>query len=213
MPYPEAMNQNLPGNYSQFPLLNPLQQRAQNQALTTALSGLQNRQQPSFDPIANQARRQFQTQTIPTIAERFTSMPGAGSQRSSAFTGALGNAGSQLESNLASLQSQFNLSNQAQENSLLSHLLQLGLGHNYEGALTNNPSFGSSLAPAASTFARLLPLLIAVGFGGLTGGPAGAVAGGASQLPALLSSGFGGGSSQGQFGQAFNPGGAFHLSY
>ena len=38
-------------------------------------------------------------------------------------------------------------------------------------------------------------------------------AGGASQLPALLSSGFGGGSSQGQFGQAFNPGGAFHLSY
>jgi hypothetical protein len=55
--------------------------------------------------IEDLARKRFQEETIPGIAERFTSM-GAGGQRSSAFQGALGRAGSDLESQLAALKQQ-----------------------------------------------------------------------------------------------------------
>lgn len=59
----------------------------------------------NFDPIEQQARSGFESTTIPTIAERFTSM-GSGASGSAAFARTLGSAGSELESNLASMKAQ-----------------------------------------------------------------------------------------------------------
>src|SRR3990167_60187 len=83
------------------------QQGAINQILGSGLQGLQQNKM-DFAPIAAQAREQFQQQTIPSIAERFTSMGGCGG-RSSAFGQQLGAAGAGLESSLAALGSQYGL--------------------------------------------------------------------------------------------------------
>src|SRR5277367_3365282 len=67
----------------QVSTLTPEQQQWQSQLGNQASQALQNPYE-GFQPIENQARSQFQTSTIPSIAERFTSM-GSGGQRSSAF--------------------------------------------------------------------------------------------------------------------------------
>lgn len=56
-------------------------------------------QNTDFGAIEDRARKQFHSQTVPSLAERFTAM--GGSQRSSAFQGALGQAGADLESQLS----------------------------------------------------------------------------------------------------------------
>ncbi len=65
-----------------------------------------------FNPIEAHATRQFNTQTIPGLAERFQAMGGQGTGNSSAFQGALGQAGSDLQSGLASLRSQYGIQQQ-----------------------------------------------------------------------------------------------------
>ncbi len=94
---------------------------------------LQNNKQFSFDPIAQKARSNFQSQTIPSIAERFTSL-GNGAQNSSAFQGALTGAGQNLDESLAALESQFGLQQQGQNNQQLMSLLSLLLQPQYENA-------------------------------------------------------------------------------
>lgn len=100
--------------YEQTPnKFSPEQQKALNQSLST---GMQNLQNPTagFEPIAQDARRQFNTQTVPGLAERFTAFGGGqGGQRSSAFQGALGSAGANLESQLAALRADYGLRNQS----------------------------------------------------------------------------------------------------
>lgn len=86
----------------QVPLYNQQQQQSMNQFLQ---QGLQN---SNFSGIENQAKQQFNEETIPGLAERFTSM-GQGAQNSSAFQGALGRAGAGLQTNLAALRSQYGL--------------------------------------------------------------------------------------------------------
>lgn len=85
----------------------------QKQGISSLLQrGLQNVDQqrtPSFQPIADRARKQFQEQTLPSIAERFTAM---GLQNSGYFPQVLGSAASDLESQLAALGSQFDLQQQ-----------------------------------------------------------------------------------------------------
>jgi hypothetical protein len=68
----------------------------------------QGQQNADWAPIEQNARTQFQKNTIPSLAERFTSM-GEGAQSSSGFQGALGSAASDLESQLAALRGQFGL--------------------------------------------------------------------------------------------------------
>jgi len=102
--------------------LTPQQLGWQSQAGNLAMQGLQNPYE-GFEPIEQQARTQFQTSTVPSIAERFTSM-GSGGQRSSAFQGALGQAGAGLESNLAALRSQYGLQNRGLSQNLLGQALQ-----------------------------------------------------------------------------------------
>lgn len=106
--------------------LTPEQLGWQQQAGQQAIQGLQNPYE-GFAPIANQAREQFQSSTVPSLAERFSAM-GTGGQRSSAFQSALGQAGSGLESNLAALQSQYGLQNR----SLLQNLLAQALTPSFD---------------------------------------------------------------------------------
>jgi hypothetical protein len=72
-----------------------------------------------FEPFANKARSQFQNQTVPSIAERFTRMGGT---RSSGFANTLGEAGAGMETDLAAQGAQFG-QNQQQ---LMQRLLGLG---------------------------------------------------------------------------------------
>lgn len=102
----------------------PGAQSALDFLLQSGQSGLQGLPQGGFDfaPIAQQARTQFNTETIPTLAERFTAL-GSG-QRSSAFESALGRAGAGLEENLAALKAQYDYNNfQNQQQHYLNRIL------------------------------------------------------------------------------------------
>lgn len=102
----------------------PGAQSAMDFLLQSGQSGLQGLPAAGFDfaPIAQQARTQFNTETIPTLAERFTAM--GNGQRSSAFEGALGKAGAGLEENLAALKSQYDYNNfQNQQQHYLNRIL------------------------------------------------------------------------------------------
>lgn len=177
---------NKPAETKQFQKFTPQQQGALNQLLTRGLSGVQNQQPLNFEPIAQQARTQFKTQTIPGIAERFESL---GSNRgSSGLIGSLGAAGAGLEQGLAALQSQYGLQSRNIENQQLQSLLGLGLQPQFENVyFAEEPGFLETAGgKIGSSILQFLPILL----GGLLGGPAGAAAGGAagSGLSALLSS-------------------------
>lgn len=148
-----------PSRVQQLRRYDTQQQSALHSLLSRGLAGLDNPQK-GFEPISDNARRQFQTQTIPGLAERFTSMGGSG-QRSSAFQGALGSAGSDLESNLASLGSQYGL----QQQDILLRMLGLGTQPSFNSVYIPRTEgfgeqFGSSIAGAAGkAFPQILQLL------------------------------------------------------
>ena len=97
----------------------------QGQPLINQLLGKLSTNKFDFGPIAAREVSRFNQETIPSLAERFTAMGSGGSQRSSAFQGALGQAGAGLSEALASLASQYGL----QERGLDQSLLQLLLGN------------------------------------------------------------------------------------
>lgn len=118
-----------PGKTQFFPTYQPNQQSVLDMLLGMGTQGLQ--QNPfNFQPIEDRARKQFTEQTIPSLAERFTALGTGGSQRSSAFTGRLGAAASDLESQLAELRAKYGLL--GQQNALSQ--LQLGLSPRFENA-------------------------------------------------------------------------------
>jgi hypothetical protein len=85
------------------PIYEQNQLGALNGALGQAQSGLglQGGMQDGMNPVEQQYTRNFAQNTVPGLAERFTSM--GGGQHSSAFQGALGQAGAGLNEDLASL--------------------------------------------------------------------------------------------------------------
>lgn len=114
-----------PELFQQIPKYSPNVMQGLESIFEQGLSGLQN-PQAGFEPIANQARNRFATQTVPGLAERFTAM--GGGQRSSAFQSSVGQAGSDLERNLAALGSQYGMQNRQ---GLLDQL-KLGLTPSFE---------------------------------------------------------------------------------
>lgn len=124
-----------PGRTEQFQRFNP-QQQGINTQLLDMLPGLLQRGtqgfQGGFAPIAQRARSQFQSQTIPSLAERFTAL--GGGQNSSAFQGALGQAGAGLEEGLAGLESKYNLAQGGQQQQLLLALLSAALQPQFENS-------------------------------------------------------------------------------
>ena len=65
----------------------------------------------NIDPAAiqKQAMGKFTSEVMPSIAERFASLGGAGAQRSSALPAALAGAGSDMQTNIASMMPQLGL--------------------------------------------------------------------------------------------------------
>lgn len=167
-----------PGKFKELPLGTPQQQALNQQVLGGAGQLLPQLLSNQFDfgPIAQRARTQFQQQTIPSIAERFTSM-GEGAQSSPAFAQLLGQAGAGLEEGLAAQESQFGLQQQGLLQALLGNLLSSGM----------QPQFERIYRP--STGGLLQSLFTPGGGGGSDYGPLGAQAqggGGGGGMESLL---------------------------
>lgn len=179
-----------PGKVTQINRLAPGQQALQNQLISSVSGKLSNAGKNSFDfgPVAQEARNKFYTETIPSIAERFTAMGSGGSQSGSAFKGALGSAGAGLERGLASLNSQFGLQQQALDNNQLNALLQMAFHPQFENLFQEGqPGFLSSLGSGLGATAGY-GLPDALSSIGSAFGPVGAAAGtGASALIRLIS--------------------------
>lgn len=109
-----------PEQFGQMSRYSPENQQQFNSVISSMLGRLGGNEF-SFDPIEAQARRGFEQKTLPSIAERFSSM-GAGAGRSSAFGQQLGAAGADLESNLAAQRQQYGLQRQG----LMQNLMQMG---------------------------------------------------------------------------------------
>lgn len=177
--------QSTPGRFDQLPTATQGQQQLQSNILQQALQALQSgQQQPGFRPIAQQARRQFSEQTVPGLAERFTSM-GQGSLSSPAFASQLGQAGAGLDTNLAALRSQYQQHQQGQQQDWLKALLSLAMQPQFQYAY--QPGQTGAIRQFFQSFSPAIGAL-ATAFGGGAGGAAGQA--GASLLGGL-SSGFG----------------------
>jgi len=134
-----------PEQTRQFPRFNQGQEGVLDQFLQ------QGSQNADFGNIEKQARQQFSQQTVPGLAERFTSM-GAGSQGSSAFQGALGQAGAGLETGLGALRSQFGMQQakmglQPRFDSTFSEATPGYLQKNLEGLFEQGPEMILKLLP------------------------------------------------------------------
>lgn len=81
----------------------------------------------NFGPIADEARANFAQQTIPSIAERFSSLGTGGSQRSSAFPQLLSQAGGDLERQLAALKEQYGLQEKGLNANIFGNMLSGGM--------------------------------------------------------------------------------------
>ena len=138
----------------QASLMDPQQQQASNFFLNQAQQGIQD-PYAGFQPIEQHARSQF-NQSIPSLAERFTSL-GQGAQRSSGFASAIGRAGAGLEESLAAMRAQYGLQNRGQ-------MMQLG-------QMGMQPRFENRFRPATGgIMGQLMPMLGQMGMGMATGG-------------------------------------------
>jgi hypothetical protein len=107
------------GQSKAFSRFGPQFQQQNDDLLRNILSQLGNNTK-GFEPIENQARQDFQQKTIPTIAERFTTL-GNGAISSPAYQAQQYGAGAQFETGLQALKSQYGMQN----NNQLMQLLQL----------------------------------------------------------------------------------------
>lgn len=142
----------------QVPTMDPQQLSYLQNLLGMSQQGLQS-PYAGFEPIEQQARSQFQ-QSIPSLAERFTSLsPSA--QRSSGFQSALGRAQGGLEESLAAMKAQYGLQNRGQ----MMQMGQMGMQPRFENVMRQaQPGFLQQMAG---------PLMQA-GMGMATGGMMGA---------------------------------------
>ena len=169
-----------PGSLKQVNRFTPQQQGLQNQGIQQLMQLLQGGygSKPDisgFAPIAQQARTQFQQQTIPSIASRFEGMGAYGGGDYNRF---VAQAAKGLDESLASQGAQFGQQQQGLQQNLLQLLLGLGTQPSFENIYQQGQ-------PGA-----LQPLLggIGKGLGGYLGSGGNPLAG----LMGLLS-GFGGG--------------------
>lgn len=150
------------------PIYNPEQENLLNQILGGIQpgigSGIKNLQNilgggpEAFEAFFAPTRRSFEQQTLPTIAERFTGTFGTGSNRSSGFNQALGQAGRELEENMAAQRAGL-------QSGALQQLLQL-LGpalspRQYQYTKPRQPGFLENLGSGvAEGVGQALPLMM-----------------------------------------------------
>ena len=120
-----------------------------NQQQNTYLDQLMNQgmQNADFGAIEDRYKKQFSEDTIPGLAERFTSM--GGGQRSSGFQSAIGRAGSDLNSQLAALRSQYGMQQ-----------LNMGMRPRFENAM--HPAQPGFLQNVGSSIMSMLPMLAGI---------------------------------------------------
>jgi hypothetical protein len=139
------------GGVQQAQNFTPEQQNILKLLLGQGQQGLQNPYQ-GFEGIENYANKQFQQNTIPSLAERFTSL-GSNSLSSPAFASQLGAAGSDLATGLGFLRSQYGQQNQ--QNALAQ--LALGLSPQFENFYSGRqPGFGEELFKSSAQAAPAL---------------------------------------------------------
>ena len=114
------------GQQKQFSTYTPQMQQLQNMMIANSMKGLSPGGGLDFGPVEQRARSQFAQNTIPTIAERFSSM-GQNSLSSPALYSQLGGAGAGLEEALAAQRSGFEQRN-------LLGLSQTALNPSFENA-------------------------------------------------------------------------------
>jgi hypothetical protein len=98
----------------------------------------------AFEPYAQQATSRFESQGIPSLTERFTSM-GQGAQRSSAFPQLLGSARGDFERDLNAQRMQFGENRMGMQQNFLSSLLSGGMQPTFQSYYRQqapNPWFG-----------------------------------------------------------------------
>ena len=147
-----------PGSFVQSPKFNQNQMNILQSLLGLGQNSLQSGSMPGLDfsPIAQKITKQFNEQIVPSLAERFTAM--GGGQRSSAFQGALGQAGAGLGENLAASEQQFKL----QQLPAIMQLLNLGLQPQFESSyIPATPGFGQGIAGGIGQGIGMLPMLLA----------------------------------------------------
>jgi hypothetical protein len=169
-----------PGRKEQIPTVTPEVKAALQELLTMSMGGLREGQK-GFEPIAKAATTRFQQETVPTLAERFTSTQG-GPGYSGAFSQSLGQAGAGLQENLAALESQYGLQRQGQLQNLL--------------GLSMTPQFETSYFGRQPGFAETAGAGTLQGLGQGVGQGVGAL--GTGFIGSLLSRLFGGGGQQAQ---------------
>jgi len=125
-----------PSQVHQLPRFNPQQINLLNQVGQQGFQGLQGNKF-DFAPIEQQARQDFERKTLPSIAQRFSNIGGI---NSGAYGRQLGQAGQDLETNLAGMRQGYNLQQQGFNKDLLS----LGL----------TPQFDTKIEAAAPGFAQ-----------------------------------------------------------
>lgn len=122
------------GRFQQVDRFNPQQNSMLDQLMGMGMGQMQNPYQ-GFEGIANQARSNFNNVTIPGLAERFA---GSNSRQSSpSYLQQLGAAGSQLDTNLAGMQSQYGLQQQDFGRQLMGMGLQPRFDQQYMGGGDN----------------------------------------------------------------------------
>jgi hypothetical protein len=110
------------GGVEQHSNMTPEQQSIIQYLMQLSHEGLQNPYE-GFDPIAQQARTQFSQETVPGLAERFTSM-GNNALSSGAFTSQLNQGRAGLEADLSAQRAQYGQQNKQQMIQTLLSLLQ-----------------------------------------------------------------------------------------
>lgn len=185
---------------------NPQQQQALQELLQKGLGSLGNLNLPgmplqgqgSFAPIAQNAQRQFQQNTVPGLAERFTSMGSGAALSSPDLNRQLSGAGADLASQLAALEAQYGLQQQGlglqeqgMQNANLWNLLQQGL--NPQEQFIHHGAQERAGSGFGNFFRNNLPQILQLGgqvAGGAFGGPMGAQLGG--QIGGGVGQGFAG---------------------
>lgn len=123
-----------------IPNATPEQQQLQNQSISQALGLLNGR--GGLNPIAQQSINRFKTETVPSLAERFTAMgSNAAPGRQPAFAATLGQAAAGLETDLA-----------AQQYGLLALLSAMG-NRNENVYRPEQPGFAENAGKAALEYA------------------------------------------------------------
>jgi hypothetical protein len=132
------------GGVQQASRISPQQQNILSMLMNMSQQGMQNPYE-GFEPIARRARSQFNQQTVPSLAERFTSM-GSNALSSPAFASQLGQAGAGLDEGLAALQSQYGMENKQN----IMRMLALALSPYFENFYQQRqPGFGENLLTGA----------------------------------------------------------------